>query len=340
MDIVLDTNAFYNYLGSEKLDLPVNPKVNRIRLNNLLSSGDYKIFLTAHTIYEIVMKFSNDLSKLRECISFMEHIQVNLFYKMNQYFNKDIFWELLSCNDKELAHIVKKIIRDKIRIEAKHTVYFLFSLTSCFLFLYCCDKDYHEDSYDIPMAFMDDHLKSIVHRFRSIYYQGYKEDNIENMIKHSFNEVLGIQTRLFCSLAEYVEQCINDNKDIYVTKFVNDYLEKHRKMLIQSNECERISKFYNKAMKNKAKYDWYDFTCLPREKHEGMSRVVSDYYNYLLKKWGVNGSKFRKNDIFDMLNLSIGEYPAVLITFDEEVIKFLRSINHLSCQFIDKIYKS
>ena len=74
-------------------------------------------------------------------------------------------------------------------------------------------------------------------------------------------------------------------------------------------------------------------------KNKNIQSVQIEYMNWILSKMVQRGSKFHKNDILDMLiSITLQDSDTVLISFDEDMQDFISSINHISQNYIAKVY--
>jgi len=76
MNIVLDTNAFYAYIGPDNLGWPLCPKIKYKRLNTLLSNTSNYTMISSVSLYEFFVKFDDNPEIIKNGLNFLKrHIK-------------------------------------------------------------------------------------------------------------------------------------------------------------------------------------------------------------------------------------------------------------------------
>lgn len=340
-EIVIDTNVLYSWA-----ELSPNPNLPHDKIEELLS--EHTLYITSISIIECLVKFKNDLEKIQQCL---EPIRRNKFKVLNVAFiplpigliDKIINARSISEIDKDIGEMYEL----KIKEETKFTSFFFLPTLGAVIYSFL--KEHKTLTDEIRNNFIA-HNNSMLSRanidfikkqFRAAIEDGYREDKVQKMVKDKFSELLSIF--IYASkISEYTVK--NSMSFAYIdldkvsdtkNKFGNDSVIKKLKRSGLSDNPMVI--FKNRKYKN-IFIEHIDKVIKELRIDIKITDHVLKYIEYKLKKMLLDQAKFNKNDIPDMLILYVlDSKDYILLTLDNDLNRFLKSIGHPSHEFIDSI---
>lgn len=351
--IYLDANAFYWYLGREKLLMePSVPKHDVEKLRVYLDSRNDKS-LPASVFIEMIVHFRDNPEAIKKIISFREEKRIKL---LNNFplciFTPDELSILHITKDNfALRQYAYNLLKKKIDIEVKHAYVFLqvVSLLYADYYLETCTTLSVETkenvlSYlgrDISSDFQEDHYRQLF----SALENGYADSNKSaQYLKKIYIDLLIQNCVIFQMIIDTMVKFIADEKDLFAVmcKSATDARSKD----FTNNGIMRIIVDALATDSGFLKFAENKISDIFLKK--GYSEHQSQYLKLMLEAWLERGQKLRKNDIFDMLCVGVLdkiEYKpslcvlidqsSYLISFDEIMMKFLYS-NNGNARLIDK----
>ena len=137
MNVFLDTNAFYQYYGRDKLGMTINSKINAHRLNMFLNSDKNKVAISSITILEFLVHFENRPRIIKEVINFIKIKNIVIVPFGISNINSEILVQDFSgISDEVVKFRVEKYKRDKINAEAGFASLFLALLLKIYINFY------------------------------------------------------------------------------------------------------------------------------------------------------------------------------------------------------------
>ena len=125
--IFLDANAFYWYLGREKIfSQPSTPKHDVRKCNQFLESRS-DLCVPGSVLMEMIVHFRDNPNALTKIIKFREEKCINVLNNVHEYcFTPDeLAFLQRTRNDILLKQYASKLLNVKISIEVKHAYIFL-----------------------------------------------------------------------------------------------------------------------------------------------------------------------------------------------------------------------
>lgn len=304
--IFLDANAFYWYLGREKLFAkPSTPKHDIKKLNNFLDARSDKS-IPASAFMEMIVHFRDDPNKIMKIIKFREEKGILVFNNSNDYcFTPDELTALhVTTNPSILRHYAYKLLDKKIEIETKHAYAFLqiVSLLYANYYLKNCDSldTAQRDSIlsylgrDMTNGMRNDQCSQLTIALQN----GYANSNrSQQALKEKYIELLIQNCVVFQMIIDTSVKFLEDEDDLYSVMcksaadaknngFTSDEVMQTIKTALNTDSAflqtaeNEISSIFER---------------------KGYSKHQAAYLKSMLKAWLERGQKLIKNDIFDML---------------------------------------
>ena len=339
--IFLDANAFYWYLGREKIFSQVSvPKHDVSKCNQFLDTRS-DLSIPGSVLMEMIVHFRDNPNALTHIIRFLEKKRIKVLNNVHEYcFTPDeLDYLQLTSNATTLKQYANKLLKIKIDIEVKHAYVFLeiVSLLYADYYLKSC-RSLSADERDSLIYFLGDNLsdclrKDFTEQLTSALETGYADNNrSQQALKKKYIDLLVQNCMIF--------QMIIDTSIKYLDGGINLY-----EAMCQSAADARNNGFTNdgimgvivaalstdSAFLSYAKNEISDIFL-----RKGYSKHQADYLKLMLSAWLERGQKLIKNDIFDMLcvgvldkrdidhrlNLLIDQSP-YLISFDDTMRNYL-----------------
>lgn len=345
MKVVLDTNALYAFMGINK-----DPNIKQDKFRELLSNPSNKVTLSSVSIYEFLVKYENDVVAIRNGLSFItQHID-----KVHTYGNylplTDDVNSLLQYSDEQIRKTVNSYKERKIEIESRFSALFLGYLLFQYTLSYFFEKHGEAESEQailrlsqrcIPKAVQDEQV-----HLEKAFRDGYNANKAQKIATDEFNSLLTGRLSSWLAFLEFVDS--KPKSSLQENEIFNEYLQFY-------NSSYHVKKFHRHADNINmwiAKYDSASkqiaskgLSLVWRRTFEakGVYGAQVDYMEWKLSSMsqqdGDTPSKFRKNDISDMLILTVlNDNDSILISFDRNVRKFITHIKNKSENYINNVY--
>ena len=335
MKVVLDTNAFYAFMGISE-----NPNINYDVFRELLSDPKNEVTLPTATLYEFLIKHEQRIDIIKYGISFIGQHVKKIHSESYLPLTKEIK-SLRQCSDKEIYEVIKDCKEKRIETEARFASFFVEYLLLQYTLSYIFEK--HGKAMDestelkllhscTPKIFQDTQ-QQMVQALRD----GYKENRAQQVAEDSYNSILLGRLSTWMAFLEF----IGNNPNINLSEE-----EAFREYLLLFDDNRHVNKFHNSSDNiNKwiAKYDNRSnqiastgLLAILRAGFEakGIQGIQVDYMQWKLssmsqQKTGETPSKFHKNDILDMLILTVlNDNDNILIAFDKNIRRFIAHIKN------------
>lgn len=347
--IVLDTNAFYCWLG-----LTQNTKVNIEALKTHLFVNKENVCLSNTAFYEITKKYLNLDGTIKDenetIVSIYKFLlQTNItIYGLEEFTDKD------TDDCKKLKSFTDDLIKNKRISDYDYFLDIETCSNSMLLYVLCnfIAYSFFSQYKDIANgALFEEVIELWLKVFLTEFLVFDKFNNIENFgkdIKNSTNSIFEIRGKLTKTL--YEGQIIDGVKcvfDDYIrSKIVWFLIEYHKK---SNSDCfnETIIAFANaessaiaimfeqleKAGKLTDAISFFD--------GENMTKTLNDmqkrHFDNLLKKFVINKTaRFQNNDIEDANYLGCKTDETLLLTFDKNIIKTIKQTDKENYDFIQQ----
>ncbi len=339
--IYLDANAFYWYLGREKLfDQPSTPIHDVEKLNKFLDTRNDKR-LPASVFLEMIVHFRDDPDKIMEIIRFREIKGISIFNNFNDYcFTPDELTVLhLTASNTFLTKYAYKLLDKKIDVEAKHAYVFLQIISILYADYYLktyasLDTEKRENIIVYLGRILSNEMRSdLCTQLTDALKNGYADNNrAQQALKEKYIELLNQTCVIFHMIIDTAVKFLEEGDDLYETMcksaadaknngFTNDEVMQTIKAALNTD-----STFLQTAENEIASIF----------ERKGYSKHQANYIKTMLKAWLERGQKLIKNDIFDMLcvgsldktvvdpgsNILVNQ-SSYLISFDKTMMSFL-----------------
>lgn len=338
--IYLDANAFYWYIGREKLAMESSvPKHNVEMLRKFLDSREDKS-VPASVLMEMIVHFRDNSEIIKKIIRFREDKGLKVLNNMQGYiFTEDELTALHLTHNDLLKQYAYMLLDKKIEIEVTHAYVFLQVVSLLYADYYiktftCLDSNAKEAvlffiGRDFSNSMREDYCSQLTTALKS----GYSDRNrSQQYLKEKYIELLTQNCVIFQMIIDAAVNCLNGAEDLFAvmcaaaaTAKANGFDEKNTMNAIVA-ALGTDSNFLKYAEKQIA-----DIFL-----RKGYSKHQAQYTEQMLEAWLERGQKLRKNDIFDMLcvgvldvmendpSLSvIVDHSSYLVTFDEVMMSFV-----------------
>lgn len=339
--IYLDANAFYWYLGREKLHMGLSvPKHDVEKLHKYLDARNDKS-IPASVFMEMIVHFRDEPDAIRKIILFREEKHIRVYNNFREYcFTPEELTALhLTQCDTILRKYAYRLLDKKIEVEVNHSYVFLqiVSLLYADYYLKSCPAIKSEVkekvlSYlgrEISNGLREDYCSQLMTALKC----GYSDNNkAQQYLKKKYIELLVQKCVIFHMIIDAMAKFQENEQDLYTVmcKSASD---------ARSNGFtdDGIMKIIVDALAVDSaflKYAENEISDIFLRK--GYSKHQAQYIKVMLEAWLERGQKLIKNDIFDMLcvgvldkieinhdlNIMIDQ-GSYLISFDETMMKFI-----------------
>lgn len=341
--IYLDANAFYWYLGREKLPMMSSvPKHDVEKFRLFLDSRSDKS-IPASAFMEMLVHFRDHPEALQRIILFREEKELKVLNNFHGHcFTPDELTMLHITKDHTvLQQYAYKLLEKKIEIEVNHSYVFLQVVSLIYADYYLKSYDSLPDETkekvllylgrDMSNGLKEDSCLQLTSALKS----GYADNNkSQQYLKKKYIELLVQNCVIFQMIIDTVIKFLKDEENLFdvmcksATDAKNNGFTDDKIMGVIKTAVAEDSAFLKHA-ENEIPDIFY---------RKGYSKHQSQYLKTMLEAWPERGQKLIKNDIFDMLcvgvldkternpSLSIlVDQNSYLISFDETMMKFIRN---------------
>lgn len=369
MNIVLDTNAFYSFFGREKLGWDIGRKVYITELRSVCLSSNHRLYITSVTIFEMIARFQKKPDILKSLLDFTtkncEIINIGIKNIESEKINA-----LTRLSDNLLIKKSKKYVQHKIYTEAGMASRLLLLQLLIYINMYftraekisICFRNKTKDQQELIKSNLFDivmfksyetEIKKIDAEFIDALKRGYAKESKTGKsgiafknIKNKFNELLCLKYLEITAFFEYVfaDDENNFEKKLLGEEFI-EIMEKNNNIQALLEGKEHINYKIMELIKDFEENTSTDFIneyitrYFFKYKNTSFSDSQIEYMGKLFLKWNVNGAKYEKNDLLDMLFLSVLDKTGyILITHDEDMIRYIFQKGHISKEYIERTY--
>lgn len=357
-----DANAVYTYFGRENLNMISNKKIDTSLFKRKMNNAN--IIIPSCVLIEMVIHFRDNQTLWDELSGFItknsDRIQIIQTGTFKIALSNGKI-PLLLCPI--IDWIVPKLLEAKINDESA-VVYMVLSLITCVYLKFCIYKKSEKEDIDDIVV---ESLKQ---------YDQNKHDEILRRIKNEIKKGYDLKDK-HCYLKQCIDSLLYEMcRDIWVLSEIllnikpkNEINEKILQQLFISAEQEikKQGKNNDSLISQKIALDLEidsDFIKSFKDDifvnvliNKGYNRIQAQYAYLLFENWALLGKKIKKNDIYDWFLLGclgneqilfnkaqpslpnhVIDYRLALITFDEEIQKFLKIHHPLSYKEIKQFY--
>ena len=326
-----------------------NIKTNRDGFDELIYDPNNAIVISSVSIYEFLIHFRKNIPILRDGLFFIKNNIKKIYGDPSLPFTIRDINLLLASSDDSISEKVNSYMEAKIDIEARLSSFFLGLLITQ------CTDVYLETNINIQtpnvLRIYRECIPANVKATQDIFIlalrEGYKLDKVKQVVKKQFNETIYEFLINWISFLEAVK--IHPDLEIDENELSELFQKLNKENLNLKNIDNRKNNKENNSMnawiakfcKDSAPENSKQFTYLYKSSLEsvGMPKIQIEYIDWVISKMGQNGKKFEKNDISDMLIVVVLKDSDIpLITFDEPMQDFIIKINHISKDYIEKVY--
>lgn len=339
--IFLDANAFYWYLGRDKIfSQPSIPK-HDVRKCNLFLDSRSDLCIPGSVLMEMIVHFRDNPNALAQIIQFREKKRIKVLNNVHEYcFTSDeLEFLCLTHNPVILKQYANKLLNVKIEIEVKHAYVFLeiVSLLYADYYIKTCNS-LSSDQRDNILYFLGQNLsnelrESYTGQLTSSLQAGYADNNrSQQALKKMYIELLVHNCIIFQMFVDATVRYIAGGTNLF-------------EAMCQSATDARNNGFTNDGIMSvivAALSTDSAFLSFAKDEiadiflRKGYSKHQADYLKLMLSAWLERGQKLIKNDIFDMLCVGVLDKREVnhfvnplidqnpyLISFDDTMRNYL-----------------
>lgn len=345
MKIVLDTNAFYDFMGISK-----NPNVKHSAFIELLSNPENEVMITVSTLYEFLIKHEQRIDIIKQGISFIgQHVKI--FHSESYLPLTKKIKSLPQSSNEKIYEVIKMCKEKRIEIEARFASFFVEYLLLQYTLSYIFEKqgEATAESAELellhscaPKIFQDTQQQMV-----EALQDGYKKNKAQQVAEDKYNDILLDRLSSWMAFLEFIDNKPNPN--LNTEEAFQEYalfFDRNRHVNKLHKSSENLNKWIAKYDKKSNKIASSFLLTVLRAEFEakGIHGIHVDYMQWKLssmsqQKTGETPSVFHKNDILDMLILTVlNDDDSVLIAFDKNVRRFITHIKNKSENYINRIY--
>lgn len=341
--LVLDTNTFYYISGlSKSLHINYNTFFNSI-------STDETIVISSVTFGEFVSKYRKHARIIRRMCSFMRQHHITIADQTIP-FDNEIISKLRKIKQYDLKSVNQTLRLAKVNTESKYGTVVFCIILFCETIFECQIDPYNVPDciYDFFSKLFKNTLRPIlVDLFKSIYFEAYKTDDAENVIRKDFYNYLKLFISLCIPLSKHVMDVYNKlpiGAKVDVMKIINEYPQSNwtdemgqyqKKITREMTSAKFVQKAglkYGKGINDK------QLSSLLNGLSNSLKKVIpnstiEEYLFTIISNTISNGGAFCKNDINDALILSIVGSQDRILSFDKGMQAHLRKYSDAKVEY-------
>jgi predicted nucleic acid-binding protein/nuclear transport factor 2 (NTF2) superfamily protein len=344
MKVILDTNAFYDFMCISK-----NSHINHDVFRELLSDPKNEVTIPTTTLYEFLIKYEQRIDIIKYGISFIVQHVKKIHSESYLPLTKEIK-SLPKCSDKKIYEVIKDCKEKRIETEARFASFFVEYLLLQYTLSYIFEKrgQAMDESIELklfqscaPKIFQDTQ-QQMVQALRD----GYIENNAQPVAEDRYNSILEDRLSTWMAFLEFIDNKPNPNLTVEEAfKDFVSFFDNSRHVYRFYNSNDNINKWIAKYDNQSNKIASTGLLAVLRAGFEakGVHGIQVEYMQWKLSSMsqqipGETPSKFHKNDVLDMLILTVlNDDDSVLISFDKNVRRFIAHIKNKSENYINRI---
>lgn len=344
MKVILDTNAFYDFMCISQ-----NPNINHDVFRELLSDPNSEVTIPTTTLYEFLIKYEQRIDIIKYGISFItQHVK-----KIHSESYLPLTEELKSLthySDEKIYDVIQDCKEKRIETEARFASFFVEYLLLQYTLSYISEKQGKAMNESIKLKLLQSCQPKIFQDTQQQMMQalrdGYKENKAQKVAEDKYNSILIDRLSSWMAFLEFIDNKPNPNLSEeeafreYASLFEHS---RHVNRFHSSNDNinKWIAKYDNKS--NKMASTGLLAGLRAGFETKGVHGIQVDYMQWKLSSMsqliaGETPSKFHKNDILDMLILTVlNDDDSILIAFDKNIRRFIAHIKNKSENYINSI---
>lgn len=322
---VIDTNAFYYAAGISECTYDVE------RLRNLIENNN--TFISSTSLFEFLIKYRDDINTIHKGGEYLCEKKIklagNVFNPLPDGFSCDI----MNIPDEAFKTLCEKILENKIDIESRF-ISLLFDMcifSGCYFVAMSDGTEPSRFCYEILVKICKLLGQINLDIFVDIFTEGYKTDDCENYVRHSFYNLLAFELKQYIPFVEKAK-LIGDNDnipDIDVWLPLEDYtsrVEQFSSMMEHKTSAQFLHRIAVEYWKNNndPELKKYINELQNRFNKKVKHKALQEYFYDTLVRIMTSGAALWKNDFLDALILCNVQDKNLLITYDNGVIKQMK----------------
>lgn len=360
MNFYIDTNIFYEYFGREYISDKINMKVNHNRLYRILHSSNNNVSISSASVTEIITKFMDNPLLLKKMLKFLidEDIEIKN-HAITSYEFKDIF--NMAISEQMDSFMLKKILELKLEAESSIGIVLCSLLLMVFLDFYLSREENRNEKYAnlpdvekqrlnafIQNSLLNDRVEMIFNadtkKVKKKIGRGYRINSSNcsplKASKVAYNQFIA---QNLITITVFAENMIkNYLGEPYSTEIEDAILSNYDANKMLNNSSHVVKSVSNIIMKYRKEFS-IDFVKDNKDKYLAewnlkpiQNKYQLEYAFELITKWLQKGVKAEKNDVIDFLVIG-GLDDEIFLTLDNELIGYLKTKNHKSIEYINRI---
>ncbi len=356
MNVILDTNIVYDYIGRSNLNMSESSLINRKKLVKLLESPNNTLFITSATLNELIVRFSSEKDILEKLIVFIENNEIEYHYVGLQLLNvKSIMNKFSDKNQDQLNKLFKDALAVKVEYEitslcimcdliSTYYIDLLFKTYENELVLFNTNSnsshwillktEIFKELTGYKFQNMLNSWKEIMKNDLKAAYSVNNSNKVSRVAKDWFNELLKL------TYYEFTKVIKSSIKEIYpsigcsfISKVEETFNPNHVNMT-HSKIAENLGKKHGEEIIEDIRVRIIEST----SKSEIITEHMACYLAMLVEDWLIRGKKFDKNDMLDLLVIKGLEIEnSILLSMDKKVRDYLEMAGHESVQWNNNV---
>jgi len=340
-EAVIDTNILYYWAGISTMGngFPFD-KIEDYSAKNTKN----KIYVSEISMLELFVHYQKEPETISKCIQHMQDQKIPVLYVdgktiLDTKKRYSSFQDAVQRKDSRVQDsFIVEHRKVKVNIEAEYSFFYLVTLLLGLVNTLKGEYQFSDGSKDGDfekrfVEIMEGSREEIIKDFRKTLDDSYSNGkNVEKVFKHSFNQVL----------CKYFEKLIGEYYTTYShSGIVNDpYIQKAKTLLSQGKSLFVLLKT-DEHTRNLVTQFIEQFSRVFSEYSKNKNVNITDrqakYFIRRLERYLQSGKKMAKNDISDMLILSVIEYGKLVLTTDGQFARDLEEIHEPSYNTIIRL---
>lgn len=321
---VLDTNAFYYASGISNCTYDIT------KLQQLIDDND--IFISSTTLFEFLIKYRNDISTIHKGGKYLWENKIKCASNIINPLPEGFTYDIANITESELQKVCKTILNNKIDVESRFiTILFDMCLFSGYYFAIM-------SSGKEPCSFCFEVMEKVYKLFAAInldifvdiFTEGYKTDDCENYVRHSFYNLLAFELQQGIPFIERAKSV----SDLQKVPDIDEWLPSQDYAIDVETIINKIKEKSSTAFLQRLAVTYWKSNNDPElKKHIQKLRSIYDkkikyialqeYLYDTLSNIMAHGAALWKNDLLDAIIMCNIEDKHILVTYDNGVISRL-----------------